>query len=138
MTGALGATALPPGVVDVAAAADPVEAVLAAHRGGQRIALRTSGSAGRPRRVLRSTASWFDSFPLVAELTGLDASGRLWLPGQFSSTLPLFAAVLARHVGAERVERPEDATHTHLTPGQLERVLDEPGPQRATSWPACT
>lgn len=119
-------TALPPGVVDVAAAADPVEAVLAAHRDAQRISLLTSGSAGRPRRVLRTTASWFTSFGLVADLTGLDASSRMWLPGRFSSTLPLFAAVLARHVGAESVERPEDATHTHLTPGQLERVLDEP------------
>lgn len=62
----------------------------------------------------------------MAELTGLDATSRLWLPGRFSSTLTLFAAVLGRHAGAERVDRVEDATHTHLTPGQLEQALDEP------------
>ena len=116
--------------------------MLAAHAGGHRIALATSGSAGRSRRVVRTTASWFDSFPVVAGLTGLNASSRMWLPGSVdggapgrddravgrhpmsTSTLSLFAAVLARHEGATRVERAQDATHTHLTPGQLERALD--------------
>ncbi len=122
--------------VDVAADADPAGAVLAAHRAGRRISLATSGSAGRPRQVFRTTASWVDSFPVVARLTGLDGSSRVWLPGRVAgpgdptgrvghgSTLALFAEVLARHTGAACVSRPEDATHAHLTPGQLERALD--------------
>ncbi|QIK67179.1 long-chain fatty acid--CoA ligase [Nocardioides sp. HDW12B] len=129
------------GAVDVAAAADPAGAVLAAHRAGRRIVLTTSGTAGRPRRIVRTTASWFDSFPVVARLTGLDASSRMWLPGRapdgpgrvgHGSTLSLFAEVLARHTGAACVARPEDATHAHLTPGQLERSLDGLAAARAS------
>ncbi len=111
-------------VVDVAAAADPAEAVLAAHRSGQRVALTTSGSAGRSRRVVRTTRSWVGSFPVVARLTGLEAASRMWLPGRPGTTLSLFAEVLAQHTGASRVTRAEDATHAHLTPGQLERALE--------------
>jgi acyl-CoA synthetase (AMP-forming)/AMP-acid ligase II len=99
-------------------------AVLDAHREGRRIALATSGTTDRPRRVVRSTASWFDCFPVVAELTGLGPSARVWLPGPLSGTLTLFAATLARRVGATVVADPEDATHAHLTPGHLEQALD--------------
>jgi long-chain acyl-CoA synthetase len=74
--------------------------------------------------VVRTTASWFDSFEQVAALTGLTARSGLWLPGPLSATMNLFAAVLARHLGTPLVERP-DATHTHLTSMRLRRLLED-------------
>lgn len=103
---------------------DPVAAVLAAHDAGVPLLLRTSGSSARPRAVRRSTASWFDSFPVVAALTSLDADSLLWVPGPPAGSMNLFAAVLARAVGAERAGRREEATHAHLTPTALRRVLE--------------
>jgi long-chain acyl-CoA synthetase len=110
--------------VDVGAATDPVAAFLAAHEAGRPVALRTSGSTGVARAVVRTTQSWRRSFEHVADLTGLDGSSRLWLPGSLSATMNLFAAVLAREVGAAVVDDPRDATHTHLTPLVLSRELD--------------
>jgi long-chain acyl-CoA synthetase len=89
------------------------------------VALRTSGSTGAPRSVVRSTDSWVTSFPHVASLTGLTASSRLWLPGPLTATMNLFAAVLASHVGAAVVADSADATHAHLTPHVLERALHD-------------
>ena len=109
--------------VDVLAASDPVAAVVAAHEAGRRIALRTSGSTGSPRAVVRTAASWTDSFPYVASLTGLTADSALWLPGPLSATMNLFAATLARWCGARTVDGPDGATHVHLTPLQLDRLL---------------
>ena len=74
--------------------------------------------------VRRSTASWFDSFPVVASLTGLDPTSRVWVPGPLSGTMNLFAAVLATSLGAALVDSPADATHAHLTPTELRRWLD--------------
>ena len=113
--------------VDVHAAADPVAAVVAAERSGRRIALRTSGSTGSPRAVVRTTGSWTASFPHVAALTGLTADAVLWLPGPLSATMNLFAATLARWCGARAVDGPDQATHVHLTPLQLDRLLDRAG-----------
>ena len=110
--------------VVVGAAGDPVAAVLEAHANGRPIALRTSGSTGAPRSVVRSTDSWFSSFAHVEQLTGLGAGSRLWLPGPLSATMNLFAAVLARHLGVGLVEEPSRATHAHLTPGMLGRLCD--------------
>jgi acyl-CoA synthetase (AMP-forming)/AMP-acid ligase II len=106
-------------------AADPVDAVLEAHDVGRPIALLTSGSTGAPRSVVRSTHSWFASFEHVADATGLGAGSRLWLPGPLAATMNLFAAVLARRVGAAVVAESADATHAHLTPAVLERLLAE-------------
>jgi long-chain acyl-CoA synthetase len=118
--------------VDVGSAADPVAAVLSAHRAGRPVALRTSGTRGAPRAVVRTTGSWWDSFPHVARLTGLDRHSRVWLPGPLpgpltgplTGTLTLFAATLARAWGARVVADPGSATHAHLTPSALERALD--------------
>ncbi len=114
--------------VDVGAAPDPVGAVLAAHGAGRRIALRTSGSTGRPRSVVRSTTSWTGSFPTVAALTGLGAGSRLHVPGPLSGTMNLFAAVLGRWSGAVAAGSVEGATHAHLTPTALARLLDDAAP----------
>lgn len=74
---------------------------------------------------MRSTDSWFASFAHVETLTGLGPDSRLWLPGPLTSTMNLFAAVLARKLGAAVVPDVADATHAHLTPHVLGRVLDE-------------
>lgn len=112
------------GVVFVGAAADPVAAVLDAHARGDLIALRTSGTTSRPRSVLRTTASWVDSFPAVSRLTGIDAAARVWVPGPLAATMNLFAAVHARVLGARLVGSAAEATHAHLTPALLTRLLD--------------
>lgn len=77
-----------------------------------------------PRTILRTTASWVDSFDAVTDLVGLTAESRLWVPGPLTSTMNLFALVHAGHVGARRVERPRAATHAVLTPSALDAVLD--------------
>ncbi len=74
--------------------------------------------------MLRTTRSWFASFPHVAALTGLAPGDRLWLPGTLGATMNLFAAVLARSVGAHVVADSDGATHAHLTPQVLARTLD--------------
>ncbi len=74
--------------------------------------------------VHRTTDSWFDSFPVVARLTGLDRTSRLWVPGPMAGTMNLFAAVIARVLGAQLVGDVAGATHAHLTPSDLRRLLD--------------
>ena len=110
-------------VVDVAASADPVAAVLAAHDRGDLIALRTSGTTSRPRRVVRTTASWVESFPHVSRLAEVDPTSRVWIPGPMSATANLFAAVHARYAGASVVGSVEESTHAHLTPATLLAAL---------------
>lgn len=75
--------------------------------------------------MVRTAESWVRSFAHVAGLTGLDAGSRLWLPGPLAATMNLFAATLARHLGARLVDDPGPATHAHLTPLALQRALDE-------------
>jgi long-chain acyl-CoA synthetase len=111
--------------VDPLAGDDPVAVVLAAHEAGHDLVLTTSGTASRPRRVRRTTASWFDSFPVVRELTGLGPDSQLWVPGPLTGTMNLFAGVLGRWVGARPVGTAAAATHAHLTPTALRRLLDE-------------
>ena len=110
-------------VVDVAAAADPVAAVLDAHDRGDLLALRTSGTSGRARSVVRTTASWFDSFGHVTRLLDLEPGSRVWVPGPLSATMNLFAAVHATALGAQVLTSPAGATHAVLTPSALTRAL---------------
>ena len=112
-------------VVDVAGAEDPVAAVLDAHDRGSLIALRTSGTTSRPRLVVRTTASWVDSFRHVSELAGVGPSSRVCVPGPLSATMNLFAAVHARHEGVPLVADPAEATHLHVTPAVLLALLVE-------------
>jgi long-chain acyl-CoA synthetase len=111
-------------IVDVMAAPDPVAVVLDAYARRASIALRTSGTTSRPRSVVRTAASWVDSFPAVSGLTGIDAAARIWVPGPLSATMNLFAAVHARWTGATVTDSPEDATHAQLTPAALAAALD--------------
>ena len=102
-----------------------MRAVLDAHSRGDLIALRTSGTSGAPRSVVRTTDSWVSSFAHVSKLMSLDAHARVWVPGPLSSTMNLFAAVHAAYVGVATVATPDGATHAHLTPSALSRALDQ-------------
>jgi len=102
-----------------------VRAVLDAHARGDLVSLRTSGTTGAPRSVLRSTDSWVASFAHVSRLMSLDDRAQVWVPGPLTSTMNLFGAVHAAFVGATRVRSAAGATHAHLTPRALSRALDE-------------
>jgi acyl-CoA synthetase (AMP-forming)/AMP-acid ligase II len=110
-------------VREIAPATDPVAAVLEAHERGELIALRTSGTTSRPRSVVRTTASWVDSFRHVSRLAGIDGSSRVWVPGPLAATMNLFAAVHARMVGATLVDAADGATHAQVTPVTLLAAL---------------
>ena len=105
-----------------------MSALLAAYRAGRRISVRTSGSTGYPRRVIRTAASWVDSFTIVAELTALQSGSRAWIPGPFTATMNLYAAALVSYVGARMVAEVGSATHAFLTPAGLTELLDQTGP----------
>jgi long-chain acyl-CoA synthetase len=109
--------------------ADPVAAFLAAHSKGGLISIRTSGTTGHPRRVIRTTASWVDSFPAVAELIGLQASSRAWIPGPLTATMNLYAAALVTYYGARLVPERDSATHAFLTPAGLTTLLEQTAPR---------
>ncbi len=86
--------------------------------------LRTSGSLADPRAVVRSTASWVDSFEAVSRLAGIDGAASVWVPGPLTSSMNLFAVVHAAFAGAGRADSPETATHAVLTPAALAVALD--------------
>ena len=111
--------------VDVLGAPDPVAAVLSAHAEGRRIALRTSGTTAHPRSVVRTAASWVDSFPAVSQLTAMDVGARVWVPGPLTASMNLFAAAHARWLGAAVATTSAGATHACLTPAALVRALDD-------------
>lgn len=123
MTGAVQQTGVIPPVRRLLSEADPVAAFVASHSAGELVGLPTSGTTGRPRMVVRTTASWVRSFAAVSELAHLDAAARVWIPGPLTATMNLFAAVHARDAGAVRVSRAANATHLQLTPAALHRLL---------------
>ncbi len=86
----------------------------------------TSGSSGTPRIVLRTQASWQESFPAVGELLGAGAPGHaVALPAPASSSLTLFSLAHALGGGPRPLlgdVAPADCFHG--TPEGLRRVLD--------------
>lgn len=112
-----------PEVVDVLAADAPLDAFFDADVRGAAIALRTSGTSGSARTVVRTTRSWVDSFPHVSALAGLDATSRVWVPGPLTASMNLFSAAHATWAGAAIVDSPDDASHAQLTPSSLRRTL---------------
>ncbi|MFV0463573.1 MAG: AMP-binding enzyme [Nostocoides sp.] len=122
---------------------DPVSAVRSAHRRGSVLSLATAGTTSTARRIVRTTDSWWNSFDAYANLSGVRAGARLWVPGPMTSTMVLFAAVHAAEAGAQLVDDPIRATHACLTPTQLWAVGDclKPGTVVTTagaSLPAAT
>ena len=96
----------------------------AAYGTGDTIRLATSGTSGRPRWVLRTAASWVDSFPVVADLCALGPRSRAWVPGPVTASMNTYAVCLVDHVGASLVDGPGGATHVFCTPAALTALLD--------------
>lgn len=99
-------------------------ALRTAYEAGDTIRLATAGTSGRPRRVLRTAASWVDSFPVVAGMCGLSATSRGCVPGPVEASMNAYAACLLDHVGASLVDDPRAATHLFCTPAALVEFLD--------------
>lgn len=94
----------------------------------------SSGSTGRPRAVVRTRASWVDSFSAVSTLTGTAASDTVGVPGPLASSLYCFAAVhtLASGAtlaltqrGASPVAVMAGADVVHTVPHGLTRLVEE-------------
>jgi acyl-CoA synthetase (AMP-forming)/AMP-acid ligase II len=99
----------------------------------------TSGSSGTPRIVLRTAASWAESFPAVSALLAdpavPDAERVFALPAPPSSSLTLFSLAHALGGGPRPVLPGQDggfadATSFHGTPQALRALLDGGGPSR--------
>ena len=97
--------------------------------------LSTSGTAGTPRRVRRSLASWEGSFDHVTRLTGTRPTDRVLVPAPPTGSMFAFARAHLAHVGAQIVgldrwslRDAESALATctlaHLTPAMLTSLLD--------------
>jgi long-chain acyl-CoA synthetase len=96
----------------------------------------TSGSTAKPRRILRTQASWTASFAVNAGF-GICPGARVAVLGRLVQSLALYGAVEGLHLGAEvhvldvlRPDRQREAliahgiTHLYATPAQL-RLLAE-------------
>ncbi|MGW6500155.1 class I adenylate-forming enzyme family protein [Nonomuraea angiospora] len=101
----------------------------------------SSGSTGRPRAVVRTRASWTESFPHLCELAGIGPDDVVLIPGPLVSSLYAFAAVHTLATGATALlpgRRPSRAlpgllaraTVVHLVPHRLPDVLEHPGALR--------
>jgi long-chain acyl-CoA synthetase len=95
-----------------------------AYATGDTIRLATSGTSGRPRQVVRTAASWVDSFAVVADLCSLDATSQGWVPGPIASSMNAYAVCLLDHVGAAPVDDLAATTHLFCTPTFLADLVD--------------
>ena len=100
-------------------------ALRSAYATGDTIRLTTSGTSGRPRRVLRTAASWVDSFAIVSDLCALVPGSRAWVPGPVTASMNTYAVCLVDHVEASLADGPGDATHVFCTPTGLAALLDD-------------
>ncbi|WP_280422884.1 class I adenylate-forming enzyme family protein [Nocardia carnea] len=83
----------------------------------------TSGSTGRPRPLARTAASWYDSFPVFTEITGVTPQDRVLLTGPLHATMHLFAALHALWRGACVTDDPARATVAHAVPSVLRELV---------------
>ncbi len=60
----------------------------------------TGGSAGTPRRVRRTVASWTASFAVNAGLFGIGPGSGVGIPGRLCHSLALYGALEGMHLGA--------------------------------------
>ena len=96
-----------------------------AYATGDTIRLATSGTSSRPRRVLRTAASWVNSFSMVADLCALAPESRAWVPGPVTASMNTYAVCLVDHVGASLVGDPGAASHVFCTPAALLALLED-------------
>jgi long-chain acyl-CoA synthetase len=99
----------------------------------------TSGTTGEPRIVLRTAASWADSFPAVGALLDLGPDDVLALSSPPASSLSLFSVAHAATVGCSLAlptthaltpDDARDATRFHGAPNGLRALLDGEVPPR--------
>ena len=93
----------------------------------------TSGSSGSPRIVLRSAASWADSFVTVADLLRASRRDAVALPVTPASSLTLFSIAHALAGGPRAslgTRGAISATCLHGTPQALRAMLDAGVPPR--------
>ncbi|WP_280459044.1 class I adenylate-forming enzyme family protein [Nocardia carnea] len=83
----------------------------------------TSGSTGRPRPLARTAASWYDSFPVFTEITGVTPQDRVLLTGPLHATMHLFGALHALWCGACVTDDPDRATVAHAVPSILRELI---------------
>ncbi|AYY12106.1 hypothetical protein EF847_04675 [Actinobacteria bacterium YIM 96077] len=60
----------------------------------------SSGSTGRPRAIVRTRASWTESYPAAVALSGMDETDSVLVPGPLASSLFCFAALHGLATGA--------------------------------------
>ena len=94
---------------------------------GPELTVLTSGSAGHPRPVTRTWASWLDSMPALTGVSGLTCGDRVLLTGPLTASLHLFAALHTLRLGAEITDSGAAATAAHAVPTVLDRLLDADG-----------
>lgn len=122
---------------------DAAVAVAAAHpHGTAGWATLTSGSSGSPRIVLRTAASWADSFAAVARLLDAGPDDTVLLPAPPSASLTLFSLAhaleggprplitSAGRSGATRSAEYDAVTSLHGTPQALRAALNAGAPPR--------
>ncbi|WP_058233811.1 AMP-binding protein [Devriesea agamarum] len=91
----------------------------------------TSGSSGFPRIVIRTDASWTDSFPLVSSLLEARAEDRIICPAPPSSSLTLFSLAHALDGSGPQPVSFSNLTRAacfHGTPQGLRALLKTPEP----------
>lgn len=96
------------------------------------LVVSTSGSAGSPRLVARTAASWLDSFAPFTHLSGVTESDVVGLTGPLVGTLHLFAAVHTLAVGAELTDDLARAGVIHCVPSFLHALLEDLPPRLRT------
>ncbi|WP_068086601.1 AMP-binding protein [Polycladidibacter stylochi] len=112
----------------------------ASHPGGDRAFYVgfTSGSTGMPKGYCRNHNSWLESFRVSKQYFKLSAGDVVAVPGPFSHSLHLYAAVQALEMGASVVAmkqfaprsflaamREQNASVLYVTPTQLEMLCLE-------------
>lgn len=91
----------------------------------------TSGSSGNPRIVLRTHASWAESFAAVSELLGVGNEAILSLPAPAASSLSLFSLAHSLEGGPKpHFSLSSDADALHGTPQALRALLEADAPSR--------
>ena len=82
----------------------------------------TSGSSGAPRVVIRTDASWSDSFAVISTYLRVHAGDTVFLPAPASSSLTLYS--LAHALAGGPQPGGQHANALHGTPQSLRFVLD--------------
>lgn len=85
------------------------------------LSCQTSGSSGRPKRILRSQASWIASFEVNRRAFALTGTDRHAILGSLASSLASYAAVEAMHLGTGLIDL------CGASPAQQLRQLSETG-----------